>query len=34
MSNPSAKFTLRAMQPFDSAAVAKLITEFDGEMTT
>jgi predicted N-acetyltransferase YhbS len=27
-------FTLRAMQPSDSAAVASLITEFDGDLTT
>jgi len=27
-------FKLRAMQPSDSASIAKLITEFDGDMTT
>src|SRR5688572_32016115 len=28
------EFTLRAMQPSDSAAVTELITEFDGDLTT
>jgi GNAT superfamily N-acetyltransferase len=28
------KFKLRAMQPSDSASVASLVTEFDGDMTT
>ena len=34
MSNTDYKFNLRAMQPSDSASVANLITEFDGDMTT
>ena len=34
MSISDYKFKLRAMQPSDSAAVANLITEFDGDMTT
>jgi hypothetical protein len=32
MSNP--KFTLRELQPSDSLALTKLLTEFDGDMTT
>ena len=28
------QFTLRALQPSDSSALAKLITEFDSDMTT
>ncbi|MEP6896395.1 MAG: GNAT family N-acetyltransferase, partial [Chloroflexota bacterium] len=28
------KFTLRALQPSDSPALTKLITEFDGDLTT
>lgn len=31
---PEHTFTLRAMQPTDSAAVAALITDFDGDLTT
>jgi predicted N-acetyltransferase YhbS len=34
MSIADYKFNLRAMQPSDSNAVANLITEFDGDMTT
>ena len=34
MSNSDYKFKLRAMQPSDSIAIANLITEFDGDMTT
>jgi GNAT superfamily N-acetyltransferase len=31
---PNNKFTLRALQPSDSPALVKLITEFDGDLTT
>ena len=34
MSNSDFKFKLREMQPSDSNAIANLITEFDGDMTT
>jgi predicted N-acetyltransferase YhbS len=34
MTNPDERFTLRAMQPADSAAVAALIADFDSEMVT
>ena len=34
MSTAEYKFHLRAMQPSDSESVARLITEFDGDMTT
>lgn len=34
MSTSAAQFSLRAMQPSDSAAVAALMTEFDADMTT
>jgi predicted N-acetyltransferase YhbS len=34
MTNPDDRFTLRAMQPSDSAAVAALIADFDSEMVT
>jgi predicted N-acetyltransferase YhbS len=34
MSISDHNFKLRAMQPSDSASIAKLITEFDGDMTT
>ena len=30
----ASKFTLRELQPTDSLAITKLITEFDGDMTT
>ena len=32
MGNP--KFTLRELQPSNSLALTKLLTEFDGDMTT
>ena len=31
---PNNKFMLRALQPSDSPALVKLITEFDGDLTT